>query len=129
MVRWPELCGARRQLVDEDAAVAGEEQLDAQDADDVERFERRARDRQRVALDLRRHPRRRDRDVEDVPGVRVLDDAVVRDAAVDAARGDHRQLALEVDERLEDGRLAADRDPRRRAASSARSMRAWPLPS
>ena len=43
----------------------------------------------------------------------VLGDVEAGDAAVMAARGDDRDLALEADEGLDDRRLAADRAPRR----------------
>ena len=53
---------------------------------------------------------RRDRDVEDVVRVRVLDDGrSATSSPASAARRDDRDLALEVDERLEDCRLAANR--------------------
>ena len=42
----------RRQLVDQQRAVAGDEELDAQHADHVERFEHAARDLDRLAREL-----------------------------------------------------------------------------
>ena len=60
--------------------------------------------------------------------MRVLDHAVVRDRAVEAARRDDRHLALEVDERLEHRRLSPDR-AQAAGASSARATFACPLPS
>ena len=51
--------------------------------------------------------------------MRVLDDTVVGDPAVDAARGHDGQLALEVDGRLEDGLAAWDRLGRQPAVLEA----------
>ena len=49
--------------------------------------------------------------------------------AVHAARGDHRDLALEIDERFEHRLAAARATPRPRAGRSPASIRACPLPS
>ena len=56
--------------------------------------------------------RRCDGGVEDMPDVAVLDRHVGGGFAANAARHDHRDLAREVDERLEDAELGAERAPR-----------------
>src|SRR5947209_7353387 len=92
---------ARREFVDEQAAFAREEKLDAHDADHVERLHNGARDLDRLARGRFRDVRGRDREVEYVAAVRVLDDAVVLELARLGARGDDRDLALEVNEGFE----------------------------
>ncbi len=60
----------------------------------------------------------------------VLGDVEAVDLAVAAARGDHRDLALERHQGFEDRRLAAD--PRADAGVrivAASRMIVWPLPS
>ena len=64
-----------------------------------------------LAGDARGHARRRHRQVEDVIVMHVLDRAVVRELAVEAARGDDRDLMSEVDEVLDDRFLVSDQAP------------------
>ena len=59
--------------------------------------------------------------------MRVLDRTEVRPVAVDAARADHRDLAVEIDERLEDRLLASERRPRPRAHRPACAIAHLPL--
>ena len=60
----------------------------------------------------------------------VLDDAVVREGAVGAARGDHGDFALEVDEGFEDASAPCRGAPTAAAASaSRRRILTCPLPS
>ena len=114
-VRCPELCGRGASSLTSSAAVARHEELDAQEADVLERFHHASRDVDRLRAAIAggdvggRH-----RDVEDVMRVRVLDRSEMRPLAVDAARADHRHLAIEIDERLEDRLAASERVPRAR---------------
>ena len=66
---------------------------------------------------------------EDVVAVLVLGHVEAFDAAVMAARGDHRDLALEPNERLDDRGLTADRAPGRGGIVAGLRSVAWPLPS
>ncbi len=98
---------ARRDLVDEQRAVAEHEELDADDADIVERFE----DGEGVAAGqfggCRRDGGRHGGRVQYAVAVDVLGRIVGGERAVAAARGDDGNLALEGDERLQDQRHAA----------------------
>src|SRR5205814_8123759 len=102
----------RRELVDEEAPVARHEELDAKDADVIERVHDAPSRIDRERSSRRRDVGRRDRNVEDVAAMCVFDWTEMRPAAADAARANHRDLAIEIDERFEDGFAAAERFPR-----------------
>src|ERR1700749_954022 len=100
---------ARREFVHQQPAVAREKKFDAHDADHVERFQDRARNPDGLARGLFGDARGRDRQVEYVSAVRVLDDAVVSELATHGARSDDRNLTLEIDESLDDSLLTFER--------------------
>ena len=115
----PRVVRTRRDLVDEQPAVGRQEELDAQHADVDELLHDGVRDlaplrRQCVRVDTRR----RHRDVEDVVAMHVLDRTVVRERAVEPARGDHRHFVRELDDAFDDDFLVADQAPERARASS-----------
>ena len=78
----------RRDLVDEQPAVTRYEELDAEDADVLERVHHAAGRFDRERRDGIGHARGRDRDVQNVPVVRILDRTKMRPVAADAARAD-----------------------------------------
>ena len=101
---------------------AHHEQLDAHDADVIERLGDLGRDPFGFGRERRRHFRRHMRDVENVVAVLVLGHLEAFDFAVVAARGDHRHLALERDEAFQDARHAAQRPPRRVGVGSTHDL-------
>ena len=103
---------ARGQLVDEQPAVAGEEELDAEDAHHVQLLQERVGQPHGLPRHALLHAGGRDGHVEDVALMPVLDRPPVGDGAIDAARGHDGDLALEIHEGLEDRRLAARTPPR-----------------
>ena len=105
-----------------------DEELHAENANVVERLEHLARDVDRLALQRLRDIRRRDGYVEDVPDVRVLDRLERGDLAAHAACRHDGNLALQIDERLENRFRPAERRPRRRDISLRRSARDRHLP-
>src|SRR3984885_9828254 len=104
---------ARRDLVDHErfaaVMVAGDEHLDRKHADIIERFEHRRADPLGLGRRLRADARGRAGAGEDVALVLVLAEVVGRELAFQAARRDHRHLALKGDEALEDHRRRAQR--------------------
>ena len=72
-VRCPELCGRGASSLIRRRPSRVEEQLDAQQPDDVERLEHRSRDRVGLGRHARRHVGRRRRHVKDVMPMAVLD--------------------------------------------------------
>ena len=102
----------RRQLVGEQRVV-GLEQLDAADADEVERSSTAVAWRSAAACSAGVQPGAGARDAQDPVAVLVLDDRPARDRAVVAAHRHDRELAPERDERLEDERHAAEGRPGR----------------
>src|SRR4051812_870680 len=102
----------RRQLVRQQRSVTRNEELDAQDAHVIERLHHCARDLDRLRRCRLRYRGGRDRYVENVMRVRVLERAEVRPLAVDAARANHRDLAREIDEGLDDRFALVQRVPR-----------------
>ncbi len=83
--------GARGEFVDEELVGFGDEEFDAEDADDLELFEDGTRDFDGFIVNTRRNARGRDRDVEDVIVVRVFNDAPVQKAASSAPRAATRR--------------------------------------
>src|SRR5207245_6309948 len=71
----PAVVRARGEFVDEELAGAGQEEFDAQHADDLQRVEQVARDLDGLAGDGGRDVGGGDGQVEDVVAVRILDDA------------------------------------------------------
>ena len=104
---------ARRDLVDHERftamVVAGDEHLDRQHAHIVECFEHRCSDALGLGGRLGGHARGRASAGQDVALVLVLAEVVSRDLAFQAARRDHRHLALKSDEALENHRRRAQR--------------------
>src|SRR5207249_218201 len=84
-------------------------ELDAQDADVIERRHDASRDVDGLPRRRRRHAGGHHRYVEDVAIVRVLDRTEMRPFAAGAARADDRNFAIQVDEPFEDGFGAAVR--------------------
>ena len=106
----------RRDLIDQHrvpAAVAHHEHLYRQHADIIERRRDGLGDAARLRADRCGHLRGHARDLEDVVTVFVLGHIEAFDGAVAPARRHHRDLALEVDEALEDRWRAADLVPGR----------------
>ena len=125
---------ARRDLVDDQplgaVGVAGDEHLDAEHADIVERRQHLARRSRRAAgSSAGATPRRHAGAGEDVALVLVLAEVVGGERAFEAARGDHRDLALEGDEALQDHRRGAQRAMHARRGRTPSRISAWPLPS
>ena len=101
----------RRELIDQQTAAGLDEKFHAQDADDVERFEHRARDLPRARSDVFGNRRRRDGHVQNTVAMPVFDHAVIDAFAIDAARRHDRDFAFERDERFKHRRHAADGIP------------------
>ena len=129
MVQCPELCGRGASSLTSSSPSLVDEHLDREQPDEVERSAMARAIATARAASLGRQRRRRDGGVEDVVDVPVLDRRIGRACAVLAARDDHRDLAGEIDEALED---CQTRLPSARQAA-ARSVPApiitWPLPS
>src|SRR5436305_8232857 len=102
---------ARRQLVDQQAAVPGEEHLHGEHADHPQPLQDAAGDRDRLPLHSGGHGGRRGRDVEDMPVMAVLDHSEMGEGAVEPPGGHHGDLAVEIHEGLEDRLLAAEGGP------------------
>jgi hypothetical protein len=102
----------RRQLVYQQSAVARHEQLHAQHTYVLERFEHITRRGDGRAGCLWRQAGRRHRNIEDVVPVHVFHRIEMSDHAIDTSSGDDRDLAIERDERFEDGFLTSKRLPR-----------------
>src|ERR1700755_2194205 len=99
----------RRELVYQQLPVARQEELDAHDADHIQRFQNRACNLDGLARGLFRDARGRDGEIEYVSAVRVLYDSVVRKLASHGACRDDGDFAFEVDESLDDSLLASER--------------------
>src|SRR5204863_8577696 len=78
-------------------AVPCEEKFNAQHAHHIQRLENSSRNLNSLARDLRLNPCRRDRYVQNVIAVLVLNGSVVHEPAVDTSRGDDAQLASKID--------------------------------
>src|SRR3990172_2486984 len=105
----------RRDLVDEQALIVGNEHLDREQAHELEALSDRPGDRLRLMRDTGRELGRGEGGIEDVLLVPVLDRHVAAHRAVEPARHDDRDLHAEIDPRLENGRCSPDRAPRRLA--------------
>src|SRR4051812_25863361 len=102
---------ARRQLVDQQAAVPGEEHLHGQHAGHPETLQDAAGDRHRLPRQPVGNGGRRGRDVEDVPVMAVLDHPEMGEGAVAPPGSHHGDLAVEIHEGLQDRLLAAEGAP------------------
>src|SRR5579872_5880091 len=102
---------ARGEFVDDQALravmVAHDEHLDRENADIVQGLDDLARDLARRRLGRGAHHGGQTRAGEDVALVLVLAKIEGGEIAVEAARGDQRDFALEAHEAFQDGRLAA----------------------
>ena len=66
-----------------------DEKLDTQHTHHAQLFEHAARQFHGFVRHTRRHASRRDRNIQDVPSVLILDGAVMHERAIAAARADH----------------------------------------
>ena len=105
---------ARRDLVDQQPAVPGDEELDAEHADMIERPDGALRTLPRRRRESRRDGGRRQRHIEDAVRMAVLDRVEARHRAARRPRDDRRDLALDGRDRFEDRRTTAERAPARR---------------
>lgn len=103
--------GAGGDFVDEETAVARQKELHAQHAHHVQRLQYHSRHFYRVLGNFGRYVRRSGGNVQNMVGVVVGNHAKMGKAAIRAARGHHRHLALKVHEGFEDGGLVADGVP------------------
>src|SRR5438128_10495058 len=99
---------ARRELVDQQRPGARQEELDAEDAYDLQLFEHASGDPNSFGGDFGRDAGGRDGYVENAAAVGVLDRAVMGERSVGGAGGYDGELELEIDEGLEHGFAAAD---------------------
>src|SRR3984893_15023298 len=104
---------ARGELVHQEPIVAGDEHLDRDHTHIAERVSDLLRHRDRLFGELRRDRRRHAGVMQDGIGVIVLDGLIGDDLAGASARGDHGNLADEIDEALQDRRFRAHRAPSR----------------
>ena len=107
-VQCPELW-TRRAIVDQQPAAAEHEELDAEDADIVERLDDAAGDRRRAGGGAGADAGGHGAGLEDVVAVDVLGGLEGGDGAVEAARDDDRDLAQEGHEGLEHQRHGRQR--------------------
>src|ERR1700674_2603500 len=91
--------------------VAGDEELDAKHAHDAESIENTVRHFHGLPSYSLRHTGWRDRQIQNVPAVLVLDGAIMHELAVVAAGRHYRDLAVEVDEGFEHRFFPANRVP------------------
>ena len=96
-------------LVDQQPAAFGDEQLDAKNPDVVERLGDALGARPRGRGESGGDVGRRQRQVEDAVHVAVLDRIEARHPAVRRAGNDHRDLAFDRDQRFQDRRTAVER--------------------
>ena len=92
----------RRQLVDQEPPIAGDEHLDREQPDQIERGRDPLGEHLRLVGEIGRDRRRRDRPDQDLIAMPVLDRHVAHLGAVLAPCGDHRDLALEIDPAFKD---------------------------
>ena len=102
----PRIVRARCQLVDDDATVLGDEQLDGERASQLEAAGQGQRHLVSGARDLRAHLGGGDRHMQDVVAVVVAHDRE-RDVILAVAGHENRRLEREIDEPLQDGRWEA----------------------
>ncbi len=103
--------GPRGQFVDEQPAPPVQKELHTEHADHIQLGQHRARQLDGFSCNRRRHGCRRHGEIQDVVAMAVFDDAPVGKSPVQPTRGDHRQLPVEVDHRLQDSFLLADGRP------------------
>src|ERR1700693_5413673 len=91
--------------------VASDEELDAQHAHDAEFIKHTVCHFHSVSSDIVRHTGWRDRHIQNVPSMLVLDGAIMHELAVVAACRHHRDFTVEVDEGFEYRFFPANRVP------------------
>ena len=121
----PRIVRARCQLVDDDATVLGDEQLDGERASQLEAAGQGQRHLVSGARDLRAHLGGGDRHMQDVVAVVVAHDRE-RDVILAVAGHENRRLEREIDEPLQDGRWGKP-PPRARIFSRSLSLRSFML--
>src|SRR5436853_5111555 len=107
----PGIMRSRRELVDEQLAVAVDEEFHADHADVLQLLEDVTGDLGRTRRQRRRDRGRRRRHVQDVVAVTVLERLIVHRLAVESARGDDGYFRLQADKFLDDRFLVTYRGP------------------
>src|ERR1700721_937159 len=103
---------ARSEFVNRQPASGLDEKLDAEDADDVERFEHRSRDLASFALHGIGYRRGCNGNIENAVLMPVFDDAPIRVHSIETAGGDDGDFAVKRDESFEEGRHVSNGGPR-----------------
>jgi hypothetical protein len=93
---------ARRELVDHEAIGLIDEELDAEDADDIEAMHDLAGDIEGLVRDCVAHLGGTNGEVEDVIAMAILNGSVGYDLTIAPADGDDGDFALKIDEVLPD---------------------------